>query len=1016
MVHTTKSSAEIRCPSNAARNALEEEVRASLEEPALPPEVAVRRAELLRRDGQDAEAQSVVDRSFHAARAQGKRIELVPAWVSDVQYVQFQPPDRFVVSHGAGTSTFTADGLRETRRCPIDSWNLSPQGKYAHLQENTILDLDTCTKHSWGEPLAYAEDESMLVARQGTRLLAWNTKARAPLWRMSLPAENANGIGGACISPQKDRVALTFGSGEVRLYSGKDGRHLWSTKVDFERMILGRQGERRSRCEFSADGSRLNVSLPFLHLARPLRADDELFGPPVRIESATGKVLSHPDINDPVAWEAAWVASRAPRGQDRPPVHVDNNRYTIEIQGRERPVVMHLPDGYSVEALYAGRFLHLYRSREHGVWDVFTGDRLPVRIGEQPPLVLHQNALCLARRCFFSKNRLVFRDEVQYSKAGENPGAYMGRVHVARGLRLTSNEIVDTARRAVFPLQWPSELLDGQGDGPKVAGALFDEAGQLAWVLTVSGHLLAFSTDSGRVQERIRLDAAPTCKADPFDRYSSASMAAAPSAATLVVRPAGTSDCSFLVDMDAFTATSIPLQLPQDFALSGNGKRLAATEGGGVVIYSLETFRKTREFTDVGYQFALSFSGDELVAIQDSYLEKMPDGHIARIPASVSWYSVSGPEPVAHIQFERGAEAPTLEVNSRVVAIGTTLYDFAGEKVAEVFTQGRRAVVQYPTGELELFGAQGSDASSAYRCLVDGRVVPESFCTPLIVEGRLEQILGGLPDDRSQSAAAEEAPLAVHCAEPVAPCGKWLDVDASYLECRDGSHLDPAQAVCLGRLKHMGFQGNSFTGLSREQDLRELETLKIESASFQDLSPFRTATNLRRLVVRGTELTALSPLAGFEHLQEVDLSNNKVKNLDALAGLTHVEKLDLSGTHVEDLAPLRNLTRLRWLSVSHTPVEDLGPLMQLEALEELDASETRVRTVPRLDRMGALRTLILHGVPLADVRALESAPQKLSRLGISPHLLQPQDLRALRAAYPYVEIDMRKAEDETLRR
>src|SRR5690554_1208522 len=142
MVHTTKSSAEIRCPSNAARNALEEEVRASLEEPALPPEVAVRRAELLRRDGQDAEAQSVVDRSFHAARAQGKRIELVPAWVSDVQYVQFQPPDRFVVSHGAGTSTFTADGLRETRRCPIDSWNLSPQGKYAHLQENTILDLD----------------------------------------------------------------------------------------------------------------------------------------------------------------------------------------------------------------------------------------------------------------------------------------------------------------------------------------------------------------------------------------------------------------------------------------------------------------------------------------------------------------------------------------------------------------------------------------------------------------------------------------------------------------------------------------------------------------------------------------------------------------------------------------------------------------------------------------------------------------------------------------------------------
>src|SRR5690606_34005571 len=140
-----------------------------------------------------------------------------------------------------------------------------------------------------------------------------------------------------------------------------------------------------------------------------LRADDELFGPPVRIESATGKVLSHPDINDPVAWEAAWVASRAPRGQDRPPVHVDNNRYTIEIQGRERPVVMHLPDGYSVEALYAGRFLHLYRSREHGVWDVFTGDRLPVRIGEQPPLVLHQNALCLARRCFFSKNRLVDR-------------------------------------------------------------------------------------------------------------------------------------------------------------------------------------------------------------------------------------------------------------------------------------------------------------------------------------------------------------------------------------------------------------------------------------------------------------------------------------------------------------------------------------------------------------------------------------------------------------------------------
>ena len=86
-------------------------------------------------------------------------------------------------------------------------------------------------------------------------------------------------------------------------------------------------------------------------------------------------------------------------------------------------------------------------------------------------------------------------------------------------------------------------------------------------------------------------------------------------------------------------------------------------------------------------------------------------------------------------------------------------------------------------------------------------------------------------------------------------------------------------------------------------------------------------------------------------------------------------------TPVADLAPLAHLAQLRVLRLDNTPVADLAPLAHLAVLSDLSVAGTAVRDLTPL-----------HGLP------------RLQRIDLSDTAVAPEQLAALRAAIPAVEI------------
>lgn len=1012
-VKTASSATDLACATDEERSQLEEEITWALGEcgPSgagpdcipnenLSPKEAVRQAQALFKSENDAAAHRVLDRARYAAERRKERVEVVPAWLSRVQHITFVEPDRFVIGYEGGTSLFEGDDFRERTRCAAETHPtlLSPLRRFASLwKEEGLIELSTCKKHTLGKVVAYSSSEDLVLVKRGEFLRVWDSRSEKVLWEKAFPVGETNKeVKGGCFSPDNSQVVVALGFGGVQVHAMQPRVLVWETEVPPDRGIVNHlrvpiDPIDRS-CDFSEDGSLLTIRGKSQGM---LRLYESILG----FEPTTGQLLfnSHP-FDSSGAHAAPSLQERADP-EDEVAIQMDENRYTVSLPGSESKKVLHLTKDRSSQ-IHGGRFLRYGDNLVH----LPSERRLSSQGGaSSSPLVWHQDALCILHRCFFAHNQFLYRRDAADSEAMQSVEDLYGRSHIARGLRLSPWEVTDVVHPSPRPWQWPKDVLaDAPRGEPKVAQAAFDDSGDTAWLLTEKGQLLAFSTDSGRLAARVPLDSSDECRANA-QRGGSAAMTGSARAGLLLVRPPGGTPCSLLVDTKSHTAKSTPIELPRSFQLSEDGSRVAVEEEREIAIYSLQTFKENARFPSKGSQFALSHSGDKIVELSPGYYEEAPGGYMRDVPARIHWSSLGGTDLVPPLEFPDDtldSTDPTLEASPRLIAFENRLYDYSGQKVAEVFTRGGAALVSYETGEAEIFG---SSSEPVYRCLVGGQVVPELFCASLLVEGKLGELLGGLPEDKSESSSAADVPLPAHCSEPVTPCGEPLPLDSPFLECGEKPHFDPHQARCLRHVRSMNLAGESFSGLAADQSVSELERLTIRSPKFSDLASFRNARKLQILRAEGVPIRDLSPLEDLKHLRELHLKNTAVSDLSPLAGLIHLEELDLSGTNVRDLSALSTLVNLKELRLRQTQVEDLTPLLSLPRLKELDLSDTKVTEVPSLQSLVALQELNLYGVSLANWSFVETSPN-LRSIGVTPSLLSPAPMRAVRSRFPHIGI------------
>ena len=90
------------------------------------------------------------------------------------------------------------------------------------------------------------------------------------------------------------------------------------------------------------------------------------------------------------------------------------------------------------------------------------------------------------------------------------------------------------------------------------------------------------------------------------------------------------------------------------------------------------------------------------------------------------------------------------------------------------------------------------------------------------------------------------------------------------------------------------------------------------------------------------EVTHLDPISSLRDLRTIKVDTAPVKDISALAEMKNLERVSLINTKVSDLSPLKNLTKLRIIDIRNSPVDDLSPLASLSSLEQVFLWDTHV--------------------------------------------------------------------------
>lgn len=187
-----------------------------------------------------------------------------------------------------------------------------------------------------------------------------------------------------------------------------------------------------------------------------------------------------------------------------------------------------------------------------------------------------------------------------------------------------------------------------------------------------------------------------------------------------------------------------------------------------------------------------------------------------------------------------------------------------------------------------------------------------------------------------------------------------------------------SQEQFLTKLTHLHLAERGLTSLgSAFQHCPRLKVLNLEGNHLQELSGIRPCCEVLHL--QGNDVWDLSGWTqNLPSLATLELAENRLSLLSGLQRCSHLEELNLRGQRSE--LPLQlhppSLTvfsrSLRSLDISRNRMMDIGPIAVLSALQRLDASSNELAEIPAvgsvLQRLSRLRRLSLAENPLSRLR------------------------------------------------
>ncbi|MBN2434555.1 MAG: CotH kinase family protein [Spirochaetes bacterium] len=227
-------------------------------------------------------------------------------------------------------------------------------------------------------------------------------------------------------------------------------------------------------------------------------------------------------------------------------------------------------------------------------------------------------------------------------------------------------------------------------------------------------------------------------------------------------------------------------------------------------------------------------------------------------------------------------------------------------------------------------------------------------------------------------------------------------LDASSYQIKDLSGIENLQ-----RLEVLNLENNSVTDITplakieslRELNLRNNGILSLKDIGFSSITDLPIIKlSLRHNVVRseGAEperLEDISLLSRMTALRELELRDNHISDLSPLANLKDLQYLDLRQNKISDIVPLSALINIKHLNLRENHIKSLAPLKNLVKLEYLNLHSNKdARDFESLERLTAMRELIMRDVPLANGVGYLSGMKNLYRINLRGSSIDKPDI------------------------
>lgn len=204
------------------------------------------------------------------------------------------------------------------------------------------------------------------------------------------------------------------------------------------------------------------------------------------------------------------------------------------------------------------------------------------------------------------------------------------------------------------------------------------------------------------------------------------------------------------------------------------------------------------------------------------------------------------------------------------------------------------------------------------------------------------------------------------------------------------------------------WDSKSFASLEPLENLKELESLNLESFYVNDIMPLSHLHNLKELSFFNYwhSIKNICALKKLEKLESLLLSFfGDLTDIEPIGHLTSLKSLRLHHFNkVDDISPLKNLKKLNKLELNGLNINNITPLSHLENLEKLELSSVgEFTSLAPLRGLKNLKILTLTNIETGDLKELVSL-EKLTALYLwhcpNIHDLYPLlELKNLKTAY-----------------